>query len=409
MAKMASDKSALAGETKTKKPWVEDVKISPDNSLIAYGTHGGLSKLEVCRLQGPDGSKMSKAGAFNLGISSALIHLDWSLDSSSVVINSQGYELMWYDINGKTKINASSAKDIDFHTWTCTLGFPVQGIWPGVDYTDVNTVCRSHSRQILASGEDSGSVKLFKWPCAVESAAANEFRGHSSHVCRVKFTANDKYLVSVGGNDKTLFFWETDFCMDDPDSNANRQPEEDHDEADIHPDDEFVTNRIDRAKTLKQAAKAEAKAQRAPPKREAQMDADADDMFAMEDVGDGDEFMAVKPWIGQMKEPKGFKKPPKGASDAPNIELELEWVHGYRAHDCKNNLAYTADGGIAYHAAGLGIVYDHGEHQQRFFNNHIDDITAIAFSPDGKTIATGEVGPKCSIYIWDAITMQKIH
>ena len=42
--------------------------------------------------------------------------------------------------------------------------------------------------------------------------------GHSSHVTKVKFTANDKYVVTAGGNDKTMIVWETDFAMDDPNS-----------------------------------------------------------------------------------------------------------------------------------------------------------------------------------------------
>lgn len=42
--------------------------------------------------------------------------------------------------------------------------------------------------------------------------------GHSSHVTEVKFTYNDKYVVSAGGNDKTVIVWETDFSMEDPNS-----------------------------------------------------------------------------------------------------------------------------------------------------------------------------------------------
>jgi len=63
------------------------------------------------------------------------------------------------------------------------------------------------------------------------------------------------------------------------------------------------------------------------------------------------------------------------------------------------------DGSIVYHAAALGIVYDPVNHTQRFFKEHIDDVTAIAFSPDKRLIATGEVGPRCSICIWDGVTM----
>lgn len=82
----------------------------------------------------------------------------------------------------------------------------------------------------------------------------------------------------------------------------------------------------------------------------------------MQDVGEGDEFMAVKPWIGQMKEPTGFVKPPKNQNLAPSVKVNLEWVHGYRSRDAKNNISFLVDGSIAYHAAGLGIVYDPTEH-----------------------------------------------
>ena len=64
------------------------------------------------------------------------------------------------------------------------------------------------------TGEDSGKVKLFRYPCVVEGASSNEYIGHSSHVTRVKLSASDKFVVSAGGNDKTLIVWETDFAMD---------------------------------------------------------------------------------------------------------------------------------------------------------------------------------------------------
>ena len=61
-------------------------------------------------------------------------------------------------------------------------------------------------------------VKLFKYPCVVESAARKEYMGHSSHVTKVKFSANDRFVISTGGNDKTVIVWETDFALDDPNS-----------------------------------------------------------------------------------------------------------------------------------------------------------------------------------------------
>ena len=62
-----------------------------------------------------------------------------------------------------------------WNTWTCTHGFPVQGIWSGVDYTDVNTCDRSHDGSIIATGDDFGNVKLFKYPCTVPKAEFNSY------------------------------------------------------------------------------------------------------------------------------------------------------------------------------------------------------------------------------------------
>ena len=82
------------------------------------------------------------------------------------------------------------------------------------------------------------------------------------------------------------------------------------------------------------------------------------DFFEVEQVDGGDEFLAVKPWLGQMKEPSGYKKPPLNQNHPPKADLTLEYVHGYRAKDCRNNVRYLKSGHIVYHAAGLGIVVD---------------------------------------------------
>lgn len=57
-------------------------------------------------------------------------------------------------------------------------------------------------------------VKLFKYPCVIEKAQNNEYCGHSSHVTKVKFSNNDRYVVSTGGNDMTVMIWETDINAD---------------------------------------------------------------------------------------------------------------------------------------------------------------------------------------------------
>lgn len=52
-------------------------------------------------------------------------------------------------------------------------------------------------------------------------------------------------------------------------------------------------------------------------------------------------------------------------------------------------------------------MYDPETHTQKFFDLHGDDVTAMAFSPDRKYVASGENGKRPFTYIWDAETMEK--
>ena len=74
---------------------------------------------------------------------------------------------------------------------------------------------------------------------------------------------------------------------------------------------------------------------------------------------------------------------------APDASLQLEWVHGYRALDCRNNIRYTAEGCIVYHAAKVGIVYDALQHKQRFMMEHTEEIVSMAIDPVGPHFERG--------------------
>lgn len=137
-------------------------------------------------------------------------------------------------------------------------------------------------------------------------------------------------------------------------------------------------------------------------------------LWEVEEAGEGDQFMAVKPWIGALKAPSN---PPKFVAEPPTTGLELEYVYGYRAIDSRQNLFYTNNPSkVVYMTAALGVVLDKTKNTQQFFGGgdtksasaHNDDITALAISPDRTMVATGQVGKTPIICIWSADTCESI-
>ncbi len=137
-------------------------------------------------------------------------------------------------------------------------------------------------------------------------------------------------------------------------------------------------------------------------------------MFEEDTVNAGDKFGAVLPFLGALVEPANH--PPVNPSE-PEENYALEYVYGYRTYDCRSNLYYTANGKVVFNVAALGVILDPKSNTQAFFgggtlskstkavlDQHDDDIICLAISPDRKYVATGQVGAKPALYIWDTET-----
>lgn len=94
-------------------------------------------------------------------------------------------------------------------SWTTISGEPVAGAKPSLTSSpdDVSTAHRSPDLELLVTGDDFGSVKLFKWPCEGSIAQCKAFFGHTSRIAAVRFAADSEKLASIGLRDRCLFQW----------------------------------------------------------------------------------------------------------------------------------------------------------------------------------------------------------
>lgn len=123
------------------------------------------------------------------GPSSYITHVDWDKDGESfstshltsnyfspgklIQLNTGDRELLYFEApRGKQQyISRDDALEIKWDTWTCVLGQSVSGIWPAyTDVTDINTACVSRDGEVIATGDDFGYVKLFKFPSPVNTS-----------------------------------------------------------------------------------------------------------------------------------------------------------------------------------------------------------------------------------------------
>lgn len=136
-------------------------------------------------------------------------------------------------------------------------------------------------------------------------------------------------------------------------------------------------------------------------------------MFEVAEEAGGEEFMATKPWMGALVAPTS---PPPSVPGPPSAKLEVSFVNGYRTEDARSNLYFLDQKTIVYPAACLGIRQDIASRKQAFYgggpatqnDKHTDDIISLALSPDRKTVATGSLGARPQVLIWNPQTLQTV-
>uniref|UniRef100_A0A8C8RE05 EMAP like 6 n=1 Tax=Pelusios castaneus TaxID=367368 RepID=A0A8C8RE05_9SAUR len=358
---------------KDRKEVIHEMKFSPDGSYLAVGSNDGPVDIYAVA------QRYKKTGECNKS-SSFITHIDWSVDSKFLQTNDGAGERLFYKMpSGKHLTNKDEIKGIHWASWTCVIGPEVNGIWPKyTNITDVNSVDGNYNSTVIVTGDDFGLVKLFKFPCLKKGAKFRKYAGHSAHVTNVRWSHDFQWVLSTGGADHSVFQWR--FI---PESVTNGILETASQEGGIDSYSEESDSDVSDVPELDSDIE-----------QEAQINYDR--QVYKEDL----------PQLKQQNKEKNQPVPFLKRESAPEDSLKLQFVHGYRGYDCRNNLFYTQTGEVVYHIAAVAIVYSRQQHTQRLYLGHDDDILSLTIHPVKDYVATGQVGRDAAIHVWDTQTLK---
>uniref|UniRef100_A0A3P9CCP9 Uncharacterized protein n=1 Tax=Maylandia zebra TaxID=106582 RepID=A0A3P9CCP9_9CICH len=163
--------------------WISLFRFSPDNRFLAVGSVESAVDFYDLSL----GPSLNRIG-YCKDIPGCVIQIDFSADSRHIQLC-------------KPQISAQFIRTPHiFKSAPTIVGDEVVGIWPrNAEKADVNCACVSHAGVNMVTGDDFGLIKLFDFPCAEKFH--KRYFGHSAHVTNIRFSCDDKYVISAGGSD----------------------------------------------------------------------------------------------------------------------------------------------------------------------------------------------------------------
>ncbi|KAE8289853.1 Echinoderm microtubule-associated protein-like 5 [Larimichthys crocea] len=192
------------GKKRDRRSPIQDIRFSPNSRFLAVGSTESAVDFYDLTL----GPQLNRINCCR-DIPSFVMQMDFSADSAYVQISTGAYKRLVYEVpSGKQVTEQIHIDRITWATWTSVLGDEVVGIWSrNTDKADVTCACVSHSGLNIVTGDDFGMVKLFDFPCPEKFAKHKRFLGHSAHLTNVRFINGDRFVVSAGGDDRSLFVW----------------------------------------------------------------------------------------------------------------------------------------------------------------------------------------------------------
>ncbi|KAL0245020.1 hypothetical protein GEMRC1_009100 [Eukaryota sp. GEM-RC1] len=86
----------------------------------------------------------------------------------------------------------------------------------------------------------------------------------------------------------------------------------------------------------------------------------------------------------------------------------LDYVYGVTTQGIRSHVQFVSDDMLVYPAAGVGVVLSISSNFQSFFRGHNNDISALAVSKDRSLVATGQIGKRARVCIWDPISLKEV-
>jgi microtubule-associated protein-like 6 len=328
------------------------IKFSPDGSYIAAGS----GDTNIYLYKSTD-KKNYQRQSICRGHTGAITQLDFSASSQYIQSNGTEHALMFWDVEGIQVKKSDSLRDVTWATYTCTLAWPVQGIWPtGADYSDINSCQAMPDLGDIVIGDDFSKVRLFRYPALKPDSLHQTYVGHAGHVTCVRFTASRRFVVSIGGADRTVLVWKHDIELCESDHEGGRAgiaSDSEGSSASSGGEDKGTADGVSAKHEIADVGERSLEQEAANigwtvhelrEFEEFQSSGGGKSTFPEPVVGDmsalpTDEVL-VQPWRSVVVEPTSWI-PTVGATD---VDLELRWVHGHRSYDCRNNVLYSASG-----------------------------------------------------------------
>eukprot|EP00936_MAST-01D_sp_MAST-1D-sp1_P001179 g1179.t1 len=365
--------------------WIQDVRWSPNaGDILAISSHDNMIYLY-------DAANLFQKKAVCVGHGSYITHLDFSTTGAQIQSTCGAKEVLYFDaISGEQKTDGDAAyRNEEWDSWTLPIGWPVQGLWRDLamdretgaiigndDGTEVTAVDRSHNGKMVASVDNFGRLRLQRFPCidAVD-AAVDEYRGHSVGCTNCRWTAKDQFLLTTGKADQAIFQWRQV-------KSKERRHHAQHDD---------VPQSVLRSDALSALGwfgfEPDTEASSRDCRRDAVSEGDTCTVKNRENANDNVNEETSRsyshdgpvPWMNM--EPANDDVPPQESSTAPTMpscSATLAWAY---VRPCMR-------GGVAYGAEGT-IVFPAGP----------------IVSADGRFAATGELGRRPRVCVWDTSSM----
>jgi len=185
--------------------WIQCLKYSPNGRVLAVGTHGAIIALLDTRDNYQVKGVLSAHESF-------VTSVDWSDDGAFLASTDGLYHLKHHQIfendlaQSTLVLDPSLLRDVKWERQNCVLGFAVQGVLEQgeAEGTLVAALEVSPSRAFVAAGDDAGQVQLYRFPVLAKGHQSHANHSHASHVAAVRWSLDEKYLLSVGGHDNTI-------------------------------------------------------------------------------------------------------------------------------------------------------------------------------------------------------------